>query len=51
MKKKEICIVRLDTDNVLDVHEFKRMWKKLKVDVLFVPKTTKFIFKGNRSLK
>ncbi len=46
MEKNKICIVRLDTDNAEEIREFQRLWNKLKVDVVFVPKTAKFIFKG-----
>lgn len=45
MKKDEICIVRLDTDDAKDIIKFKNLWNKLKVDVVFVPKRVKFIFK------
>ena len=46
MEEKEICIVRLDTDNSEDIRKFKELWGKLKVDVVFVPKSVKFIFKS-----
>ena len=46
MKKDELCVVRLDTDDAGDINKFKELWKKLKVDVVFIPKSTKIIFKG-----
>ena len=44
---KEICIVRLDTDDADKISEFSKLWNELKVDVVFVPKSVKFIIKGN----
>ena len=46
--KQKICIVRLDTDNQEDIENFRKLWDKLKVDVVFVPKSAKFIIKGAR---
>ena len=49
--ENEICVVRLDTDSYEDIEKFKDLWNKLKVDVVFIPKSTKIIFKGMKGGK
>ena len=49
--KNEIVVVRLDSDNFEDINTFKNLWEKMKVDVVFIPKSTKIIFKGMKGGK
>ena len=46
--KDKITVIRLDTDNAEDINKFKELWMKMKADVVFVPKNTKFIFEGRK---
>lgn len=46
--KDYITVIRIDSDNLKDIQQFRKLWENLKVDIVFVPKKTKFIIKGKK---